>query len=510
MNRSRWLPLYPFLFALYFVMTLAEANIGEFKSLADLREPIALSVGVCTVCWLVGFAITRHPHKAAALALVWFVAFAVYGYVTESLRASGTLMIMGGDAIVRVLFAVALVGLSLAISRSARRLEPISVYLSLVGLVLIGFTTAQLLRGLSRETDVRVSLAPSAISAAPWPSGEAPDIFLIVLDKYTGGQLLRDHFEFDNGEFEDWLRSQGFVVPRAAKANYPQTSLALASLLNLDYLHNLPPELRLGDLVEHNRLVAFLKERGYRFVFFPSAYRITFQNRNADLQLPLPKQVRSEFGAVWQNTTMLPELLGGACGLIGCNGGRFLLKAQTAEDMNWKFERLAELAGGDQPAFVLAHLSLPHEPYIYHADCTPRIPYWPASAGLLGDDEATRGYLDQIRCANRKLAALVDAIMARSSREAVILLQADHGHGRIGALRRVQKISPRELRERMSVFAAYRLPGVDGRAIGDSITPVNAVRLVLRHYFGADLPALEDASYWGLQDEPRDLVRVAP
>ena len=70
-------------------------------------------------------------------------------------------------------------------------------------------------------------------------------------------------------------------------------------------------------------------------------------------------------------------------------------------------------------------------------------------------------------------------------------------------------LSAYQLRERMSVFAAYRLPGIAGqRSIGDSITPVNALRTVLRHYFGADLPPVEDASYWGLESKPLELVRI--
>jgi hypothetical protein len=129
-------------------------------------------------------------------------------------------------------------------------------------------------------------------------------------------------------------------------------------------------------------------------------------------------------------------------------------------------------------------------------------------AGLPGDKEANEGYLDQIRCANRKLATLVDAILARSTRPPVILLQADHGHGRIGHLPPFEKLKAYQLRERMSVFAAYRLPGVPDSAVRDSVTPVNVLRLVLRHYFGADLPPLEDMSYWGLEDKPFDLVRV--
>jgi hypothetical protein len=206
---------------------------------------------------------------------------------------------------------------------------------------------------------------------------------------------------------------------------------------------------------------------------------------------------------------MLPELLSGGCALIRCEPGGFLGTANLADIMDRRFEQLKELAGGDIPTFAFAHLSLPHEPFMYHADCSHRDPYWPVGAGRRGDEEANRGYLDQIRCANRKLAELVDSILARSSRPPVILLQADHGHGRIGQLPAFEKVSAYQLRERMSVFSAYLLPGVPSGAVRDSVTPVNALRLVLRHYFGADLPPLEDASYWGPEERPFDVVRVA-
>jgi hypothetical protein len=60
----------------------------------------------------------------------------------------------------------------------------------------------------------------------------------------------------------------------------------------------------------------------------------------------------------------------------------------------------------------------------------------------------------------------------------------------------------------MAAFTAYFLPGLDASSIGDSITPVNAIRLILRHYFGADLPPIEDASYWSSEDRPLEFVRI--
>ncbi len=61
----------------------------------------------------------------------------------------------------------------------------------------------------------------------------------------------------------------------------------------------------------------------------------------------------------------------------------------------------------------------------------------------------------------------------------------------------------------MAPFSAYRLPGVADSLVGDSISPVNVMRLVLRHYLAADLPPLEDRSYWSSEDRELDFEAVA-
>lgn len=501
---SRVLPdafdLHPFLVAIYFVLTLAAANAAALHGWRDLAAPAAIGIGFCGLCWSIAFPLTRDPRKASLLALVWVVAFSLFGYVVEALRPAGALARVEGEAGVGSLFLLAVLGPSLAIHRTTRDLQSVSRYLTLVGVILVGYTTWQVSRGLASPPEAPLPLSVPGILAGREPVEDPPDIYLIVLDKYTRSDILAQHFGFDNSGFEAFLRSRGFVIPRHARANYPRTRLALASMLNLDYLQNLPSTDRLDDLIDQNRFAVFLKRHGYRFVFFPTPFKFTSHNSQADLELPPSRELKGEFRASWERTTMLPELVRGGCALLGCEASRFRLTPETADLMDWKFERLAELPGGQQPTFVLAHLVLPHEPFLYRADCSHRDPYWPANAGMMGDEEATRGYLDQITCANRKLAALVGSILVRSPRPAVILLQSDHGHGRLGRLPELRYVDRYRLEERMAAFAAYLLPGVADTAIGDSISPVNAMRFVLRQYFAADLPPLQDSSYWSSED----------
>ena len=469
---------------------------------------MSISLAFCASCWLLAVALTRRWHQAALLSLLWICAFSLFGYVAEALRSGGLLRRAGGEPALMGLFALALFGPSLAIRRTGRALEPLHQYLTLVGVILAGYAWYQVYRDMDERPQTTGPLELPARSGGPARPEAAPDIYLIVLDKYTNSAALTKYFKYDNSEFEAFLRSRGFVVPRHARANYPRTQLALTSMLNLDYIHNLPRPQLASDPIEHNRLAAFLQREGYRFVFFPTAFKFTSRNRYADLQLPPPREVVGEFRAAWERTTMLPELIRGGCAILGCQAARFRLLPETAELMDWKFERLGELASERQPTFVLAHLVLPHEPFLYHADCSHREPYYPAKAGIPGDREATAGYLDQTSCANRKVAALVDTILARSRRPPVILLQSDHGHGRIGRLPAFKSVHPDRVEERMAAFAAYLLPGVEAGHITDSITPVNVMRLLLAHYFGADLPPLTDVSYWSSEDKPLDFVRI--
>ncbi len=507
MAGRRWL-FHPFLAGLYFVLTLGASNAVDLNGLRDFAWPISISLLVCSLCWTLGYSLVRDAHKASLLSLLWVVAFSVFGYVADTLRPPGTLQRMGGVPGLAGLFAVALFGPSLAIRRAVRRLDGVSRYLTLVSLLLVSYTAVQLYKGLRLERNPRAFIPPpSVLSDRPRPA-DPPNIYLIILDKYTGSDVLAQNFGFDNSGFVRFLQERGFVVPKHSRANYPQTYLALAAMLNLDYIHNLPQKFHLYDLIENNRLAAFLKLHGYRFVFFPTPFKFTNQNRNADVQLPPPRQVRGELGAAWQQSTILPELLSAGCVVLGCQPGRLRYVPESADIMDRKFERMMDLSDEEPPTFVLAHLLLPHEPYIYHADCSHRDPYWPLGTGRLGDGEATQGYLDQISCANRKVAVLVDSILMRSRRPPVILIQSDHGHGRLGNLPEYEQVNAYQLRERMSVFSAYHLPGVDTGMVGDSITPVTIMRLVLRHYFGADLPPIEDASYWSPDGRPLELVRV--
>ncbi len=146
---------------------------------------------------------------------------------------------------------------------------------------------------------------------------------------------------------------------------------------------------------------------------------------------------------------------------------------------------------------------------MYDADCGHRRPYWPNADDGPDAETGKAAYVAQVRCVNRKVEELVKAILGRSTRPAIILLQADHGHGRLGRdLPPLSGASAARVEERIDIFAAYLLPGAPRGLVHDSIGPVNTMRSVMRYYYGLDLPPLEDASYWSSAGRPYEFTRV--
>jgi hypothetical protein len=500
----------------WFVLHLAAENGSELIPVGDLVRPLLGALAACLVLWTVGAWGVRGFTRAAPFALVAIVGFSTFGTVATALQA--TLNPIGGPVGLLVLLVYLLVIVALAVRRWGQVPSPtITRYLNIVAGLLASYSAVRIATDTSlSEGAARVAPVPSVATQPQEGRSRPPDIYLILLDKYMGSRMLAPRYGFDNRPFEDSLRARGLVVPGHAQANYVHTSLALAAMLNFDYLDDLPKRFGADNdnwelvypLVENNRLAAFLHEHGYRYIFFPSAFAATRRSRIADTQLPSPSQIRPEFEAVWLWTTPIPTAHLLACRIAGCQFFTFSYTPESAELLDWKFDQLPQLAGRTQPVFVFAHLTLPHEPYVYYRTCQHRVPLWPH------DDAADtltlkKAYVEQIECLNRKLLVLVDAIRSHSNTPPLILLQADHGHGRLGRLAPgLNAVAPWQVAERRAVFAAYALPGVAASEVSDSISPVNIVRLVLRHYFNANLPNRPDFTYWSGWTRPYRFTRL--
>jgi hypothetical protein len=88
---------------------------------------------------------------------------------------------------------------------------------------------------------------PSDLALAV-PDGEPKrDVYYIILDGYSRGDVLDEVFDYDNRPFLTRLESLGFSVADNSRSNYAMTRLSLPSSLNMDYLDDLGPPLVAGS-----------------------------------------------------------------------------------------------------------------------------------------------------------------------------------------------------------------------------------------------------------------------
>lgn len=503
-RRELRLGVFPVLAAVYPVLSLAAGN-ADAGGLSGLGRALLGAIAVGAAAWGLAALLTRDPDRrtlAAFAAVVWFS-----GYGAWERAAWGTWLQPRAVALSASLL---LLGAAAAwVARTRRDLStPARIARMTVALVLAFplFTLGM---------QPRHAVAKPAGTAVRPADDSLPSIYLIILDKYSGTRSLAAYHGYDNAPFEGRLREMGFTVQRGARTNYPHTWLALPSLLNWEYvsevLRGRPerewlPALRAS--LDDNRTARFLRRRGYEYVFVPSSFPFTDASSVADRVVGAPRRRGMDLWAAWVAETPLRILPHpGAARPTP-------FPAESAREMEKKLQAIAALADGRRPRFVFAHLLLPHEPYVFRADCTHRRPYWPASEHGAERDSVEAAYLAQVSCVNRLVERMVADILRRSAVPPVILLQADHGHGFItletmtGSQPPRARLRPEQVAERMDAFAAYHLPGGGDSVLYEGMTAVNLMPAVLNRYLDAGIPLREDRVYWATLHPPFALEQL--
>ncbi len=514
--------LYPFLFITIPILHVLARNPGG-STLTDAGGLVLAMLVGCAVLYGGAALAMRHGAKRRLVPLmvlnviIWFYAYPAVQWAYHQARGAPAQTVLIG-AVVLALVVATFAGV-LWVGRRPALLERVNTFFAMTGLLLLAFIGARLVADeLQARSELRASALlkelnrPIAPTDAEPPVQEEParDVYLIILDEYAGSSVLRERFGFDNTAFEDSLRKLGFTVPRLVRSNYVHTLLSLPSILNFSHLQPLGAELgpkatdpRLPNyLVENNRATAFLKARGYRFVFFPSQWWIsTKHNRNADVEFRawtgfnLAREAsRSDLRRAFVSSTPLALLQ---------RGDRY-----DADHVRRTLGGLEELPAVRAPTFAFAHILNPHYPYVFDAACNQ----YRTRPNRGWGQGRHKMYLEQIQCLNRLLLGTVTEILQRSSPQPVILLVGDHGTNSLGSstARSAEAVSPAQARERFGTLGAFYLPEGGDSLFTDSLTLVNLLPRVLNHYFGAGIDLGPNTLYLSVEGDPYRLVPVDP
>jgi hypothetical protein len=496
----RHLALHPLLFAVFPVLSLY-ADGNRFVTLDAVVVPLAVTVAGTLLAWGILTRVLRDAGRAALVVSISVLCLFSYGHVynmVESWRVEIGGRTLGANQLLLPAWgALWLAGVYLS-ARTRRDTEKVSGFLTVCALTLV---VVPLLAIVPYESGRlrRGPLAPMPTPRARAQPAPKRDVYYIILDRYAGAATLERLYDFDNREFLDFLRGRGFYVADRSRANYLKSAHSIASSLNMQHLDALAGHVGtqsddwapLTALLQDYPVWRFFKEQGYRFLHFGSWWDPTRENDNADVNVNLGPL--SGFSRVLFESTA-PYPIVRRLGLLD-------KRVEHWERIVHQLPRLAEVALMEEPTFTFAHFLLPHRPYVFARDGRFR------SRSEEQKTSAKENYLEQLRFTNARIRELVEALLARSAVEPIIIIQADEGpfpprYGKNVRYFDWTKATVDEVREKMEILNALHLPGIDPGVLYPTITPVNAFRVVLNAYFDTGLELLPDTSY-GFVNEDR-------
>jgi hypothetical protein len=235
-----------------------------------------------------------------------------------------------------------------------------------------------------------------------------------------------------------------------------------------------------------------LKELGYTYLHVSNWWTPTATNVDADRTFRYTGQ--DEFSTVLEQTTLLRAIDEPDAAPTDPWDWK-VLRQHTLYELN-ALDEIPELPG---PKFVFAHVLLPHDPYVIDSNGSYMDREQVAQQGM------HESYLRYLQYGNGRLLDIIDNIVAHTP-DAVIMLQADEGSFPLRYRNdewgfEWRDATDAELEEKFGILFAMRVPDADLEAAGftDSITPVNAFRVIFNARFGTDLPLLPDRT-WAHED----------
>ncbi len=480
---NRDLIFHPFLFALYPLLFYYDQNKHEVW-LSKTILPLACSFLIAVVFFLFFALLLKEKHKAGILAtfsLILFFSHQVFSQTIAKLPFGERFLVY--DPNLFALYFLFLAATFYFFKKSAKDFSRLSYFLNIFTFILFLFPIINLINYKLNIAQISDNLRFKKISVEPVGPIEKkkPDIYYIILDAYARGDILKDFYGFDNGDFIQFLKKNGFYVASKSRSNYPATVSSLSSTFNMDFVatHSAKMEAEKNALwplyedLENNLVVEFLKKQGYKYIHFTSDARVTDSNKNADRVMTSPYWLPS-FTTTFAERTFLKTL-----NLDLLNPIKIRQKT-----ILYAFDKLKDIPKESGPTFTFAHIMMPHWPLVF--DRNGKTPKESEAQGL-------SGYLEFLRFANKKVKSLISDIISQSDIQPIIILQADHGSEQFGVC-----IEPSELvlKEKMAILNAYLVPDEIKEGLYETITPVNTFRVIFNRYFKTKLKLLEDKVFF--------------
>ena len=444
-------------------------------------QPLLVIVGAVALLTLVAGLFVDRRRVALVLSPV-VLGILLYGYLAALTEQPAEVRhaIWAGLVVVAIVAAIRLGG---------RRLATVDRALLGIGAILLA---VPLVAVIPYEVEEALAAPPPVLVGGEVLASDtaAPrrDVYWLVFDRYGSDRSFELQFGVRN-DLTPWLRERGFTVLENSHANYVATGLSMATTLNMAHLEELtglrnssssswaPVYARL----QGSRVVKQFQALGYRYLHLGSWWNPTRTDEAADRNYNADGV--SDFSAVLMEQSAWPVVVE----TLDLEEEPPSESVKHLKHNSYALDVLDRLPAEDGPKFVLAHVLLPHPPYVFDRDGR-YIPVDEAATLSTAD-----GWQRQLEYTNARLRTFLEGLLALPPDEQpIIVLQADEGPwtDRYGA----DKVgydwdtaTPEELEIKFGIMNAWYVPGgTDALGLDPAQTAINTFPILFGRYFGLD------------------------
>ena len=499
-------PYHPFLIAAFQILTVYSINVNEVNFNTFFIVLIIASICTALTIYLFIF-LTKEKMLSAVIVSFLVFLFFLYGRTIDILienpifglplhRNKYFLPLFSFVAISSVIFIFK--------NKSIRKhIEKITIYANQfsIGLVIISIITTGVnydWTKLSRE-DSRNNYESNSISheyiTPITKDNNKPNVYFLIFDSYTNQRILNKYYDWDDSIFVNSLVSRGFSIDNNARSNYCFTGASILSTLSMRYLH-LDEEFE-NSYNQDNYIGSFYKKNKVMDRFKSEGYEIVTNLGSHDWPVSDSYQsfISEDFVQLIIHISMLRII------------ENELVTTQLRQDILSMLNGVKSFEKPQSPTFMCLHFMIPHSPFVFQADGSKPAMFESAFTKF----EHKVKFVQQLRFAGKQIIDIVDSIRQKD-KEAIIIIQADHGFGGdddmiyLNRNSLAAKTDNREkppadyLDQRFGILNAIYSPiELD---IPENSTPVNLFRYVFNGIFDDQYTFLPNKSYFALIKQP--------
>jgi len=476
--------VHPLLFAAYPVLFLWSQNVAEVAP-GEIVQPLAVVLGGAALATLTLGFLLGDRRRAALIVTPGVLGALLWGHiagvadVSEEVRLGGWLGIIAFGAFG-------------AFRLGGQRLAAIDTALLRLGIIALAVPLVTIVPYEAGEALGPAAQVPAGDSALETgTSALKRDVYWLVFDRYGSDRSFELQFGATS-ELTPWLRERGFRVLDDSHANYVATSMSMATTLNMAHLEGLTGLVGgesssyapIYAKLQSSRVVQQFKALGYRYLHLGSWWSPTRIDVAADVNYNA--DIVSEVTTLVVQSSVAPRIYE-ALGL----GDESSVGGTHFKHNRYALDTLDGLRDEPGPKFVLAHVLLPHPPYVFDRDGRY---ISDGEAASLDEADAWQRQLDYT---NSRLRPFIEGLLALPEEERpIIIVQADEGPytKRYAADRDNydwRTATPEELEIKFGIINAWYVPGADFE-LEPSMTAINTFPALFNRYFGLAYELLDD------------------